>query len=98
MQEGDEVWSWSEAFTEIVRDLMRDRPTEGAAQIDWPKHLERLGWWRRQVETARELYKQGNPEALRLLHDYWRAIADDAPEQARIAGETYRQLYFREST
>jgi hypothetical protein len=94
MQGTDEVWLWSEAFTDIVASLIDDPGSNSAeAGFDWPKHRQRLTWWMAQVEGARELYRRGHAEALQLLYDYWRNIAgDDAHEQARFARETYRQL------
>ena len=94
MQDTDKVWSWSESFTEILESLIREPGSDGVPQLDWPGHRERLGWWRCQVDEARELYRQGHAEALQVLYDYWRTIADDSREQARFACETYRQFYF----
>jgi len=65
---------------------------------DWPRHPLRLGWWRQQVDFAQERYRQGHLEARGVLYDYWRLIAEDVREQARVACETYRQLNFCPST
>jgi len=94
MRGTDEVWSWSETFTEVLEGLMREPPSPSSARLDC-RQRERLGWWRRQVDAARELYRQGQAEALRMLYDYWRTIADDVRDQVRFASETYRQFRFR---
>jgi hypothetical protein len=94
MQQTD-AWLWSEAFTGMAEGLMKDPQQEWAARRDWPKHRERLEWWIRQIESARELYRQGHTEALTAMCDYWRTIAEDIEQQVRIACETYRQLDFR---
>lgn len=91
MQEND-AWLWSEAFAKIVDSSMQDTLSDVEVPWDWPQRRKRLEGWREQVETARDLYKQGHTETLRVLFDYWRAIADDAPQQARIA-ETARAHY-----
>jgi len=86
---GDDVWLWSAAFAEVVEDLIREPLDEWAARSDWPKQRSRLIWWRGQVETSREQYRLGNPDALRVLYDYWRASAlDDPTEPGRFAQET----------
>ena len=75
--------------------LIREPPADAAAPADWPNHRNRLSLWRRDVEEARDLYKQERPEPLRGLYDYWRLIAPDDPaDQVRFASETYRQLRF----
>jgi hypothetical protein len=94
MPKTDDLWSWSETFLENLEGLMREPPSDGPASVDWPGHRERLAWWRRQVDAARELYRQGHAEALRVLFEYWRTIADNVQEQVRVACETYRQLSF----
>jgi hypothetical protein len=88
------VWSWSEGFTEILEGLMREPPSEGVAPMHWNEHRERLGWWWRQVDAARELYRQGHAESLRVLYDYWRSLADDGRDQASVGCETYHQVHF----
>ena len=90
----DHLWSWSEAFLQIVDGLIRNLQPEGGAELGWPRHRELLGSWHRQVDAARERYRQGHPEALRVLYHYWRTIAEDVQEQARFASETYHQLHF----
>ena len=99
MQGTDEVWSWSEAFTDIVAGLIDDPASNSAdAGFDWLKHRQRLAWWMEQVELARDGYKRGHAEALQLLYDYWRHVAgDNAHEQARFARENYHQLHFAAS-
>jgi hypothetical protein len=97
MQQTDNAWSWSESFTKALEGLMLEPTPDRAVRLDWSRHREQLGWWRRQVAAARERYRQGHAEALRALHEYWRIIADDVREQARIASETYRQVHFLES-
>lgn len=92
MQQPDNAWSWSESFTAIVDTLMREPPSEGPTPWDWSQHRERLACWRRQVDGARELYREGHEEALRVLYDYWQTITDDLPEQVRFASETYHQF------
>ena len=92
MQQTDDVWSWSETFLENLEGLIREPQSYGAARVGWLRQRERLGWWRRQVDAARELYRQGHEETLRVLYDYWRTIAADVREQVRFACETYRQL------
>jgi len=92
MQDTDKVWSWSESFTEIVERLMREPQSDAMARWDWCNRRERLAWWRRQVDAARELYREGHAEALRVLYDYWRTISDDVREQVRFACETYHQF------
>ena len=69
--------------------------SDTAARENWPTHRGRLSLWRRDVEEARDLYKEERPEYLRGLYDYWRLIAPDDPvDQVRFASETYRQLRF----
>ena len=92
MQQTDNVWSWSEKFTENLERLMREPQTEIMARWDWSNRRERLGLWRRQIDVARELYLHGNAEALRVLCDYWGTITDDVYEQARFARESYHQF------
>ena len=75
-----------------ILDRVMQEPPSGAVWADWPAHRERLGWWRNQVDAARELYVQGHAEALRVLYDYWRTIADEVRQQVRFACETYRQF------
>jgi hypothetical protein len=96
MQDGtNEVWRWSEAFTEIVEGLIRRPLADRPPRSDWPAERDRLARWLRQVEAARRLCQQGCPEPQRLLYDYWQRIAgDDTAEQARIARETYQQFCF----
>src|SRR5215472_16760968 len=72
--EHDDVWRWSAAFKEVVERLIRE--PQSAALADW----RQLRWWRRDIEEARDLYKQECPEGLRRLYDYWRIIAPDDPE------------------
>jgi hypothetical protein len=99
MQGKNDVWLWSDVFTEVIVALIEDPPSDAEAGFDWPRHRQRLTWWREQVEGARELYQRGHTQALQLLYDYWQTIAgDDAQEQAKFARETYRQLYFVAST
>jgi hypothetical protein len=51
--------------------------------------------WLREVEAARDLYRHGNAQPLRLLYDHWRNLAgDDIREQARIASETHQRFGF----
>ena len=89
----DEMWRWSTAFAEVVKGLIREPLNEWALREDWPKQRQRLVWWLRQVEVARELYGRGHAEALRVLYDYWRMLAPNDPrEQARFARETYREF------
>ena len=91
------MWIWSETFAGILEGLIREPQLDRAMRWSWAKHPERLAQRRQQVESARELYQRGETEALRVLHDFWRTIADDVREQARIACETYHQLHFRRS-
>ena len=91
---GENMWSWSETFVKFLDGVIRKPLPETATPWDWHR-LERLGSWHRQIEAARELYRQGQGEALRALHDYWRIIAEDVQDQARFAAETYRQIPFR---
>jgi hypothetical protein len=95
MEQIDSVWSWSESFLTSLEGLMREPQSYGAVRLDWPWRREWLGSWRRQVDAGREQYQQGHPEALRVLYDYWRTVADDVREQARFASETYRQFQRR---
>ena len=92
MEQTDNVWSWSELFLTHLQGLMREPQSYGAVRLDWPRQREWLGSWRRQVDAGRVQYQQGHPEALQVLYDYWRTIADDVREQARFASETYRQF------
>jgi hypothetical protein len=93
MQQMIDVWLWSELFTDVLYGLMRElEPDQGVAWLHWAGRRERLECWRQQVNEARELYRRGDREVLRRLYDYWRTIADDVLEQARIACETYREL------
>jgi hypothetical protein len=92
MQPTNDVWSWSESFTEMLEVFMRKPPADRANRLDWHGQQERLGWWRAQFDTARELYRKGQTEALRMLYECWRTIADDIQEQVSIACETYRQF------
>ena len=92
MEQIDSVWSWSESFLTNLEGLMREPQSYGAVRLDWPRQREWLGRWRRQVDAGREEYQRGDPEALRVLYDYWRTITDDVREQARFASETYRQF------
>lgn len=89
------MWSWSEAFAEGMYGLMRNPLPEMADQWDWPMHRQRLEWWCRQVESARELNRQGHKEALSVLYDCWQTIAEVVKEQGRFASETYHELHFR---
>jgi hypothetical protein len=96
--EHDEVWRWSVAFTEVLERLIGEPTSNAAARTVWPDHCNRLGWRRRDIEAARDLYLQARPERLRRLHDYWRIIApDDTAEQVRYARETYHQFRFSAS-
>lgn len=96
--EHDDVWRWSKAFVEIAERLIREPPSDVAERADWSDHRGRLGWWRRDIEEARDLYLQARPERLRRLYDYWRIIApDDTAEQVRYACETYRHFRFSTS-
>ena len=80
---------------EIAERLIRESPSDTAARENWPTHRGRLSLWRRDVEEARDLYKEERPEHLRGLYDYWRLIAPDDPvDQVRFASETYRRLRF----
>jgi hypothetical protein len=97
MQDTD-LWSWSETFLENLEGLMRDPQSYRAVRADWPRHRQRLEWWRHQVDVARERYSQGQAEALRTLYEYWRLIAEDVRDQARVACETFHQLNFCPST
>jgi hypothetical protein len=54
----------------VLEDLIRATLNEWALREDWPKQRQRLVWWLRQEETARELYGRGQAEALRVLCDY----------------------------
>jgi hypothetical protein len=84
----DEVWLWSSAFAEVVEDLIREPLDEWAARSDWPEQRNRLISWLRQVEASREQYRLGDADALRVLYEYWRAIALDDPwEQGQFARE-----------
>jgi hypothetical protein len=76
----------------MLESWPREPPADAVARWDWPKHEMRLAEWRLEVENARELYQRERLELLRWLHDYWRAIADDTEEQARLACETYHQF------
>ena len=91
----NQAWSWSEAFSEAVDVFARDPLSEWKAQRDWPEHRQRLACWRKQVESARQSYREGHREALGVLYDYWRTIAEDVKDQARFASETYRELRVR---
>jgi hypothetical protein len=97
MQPTNDVWSWSESFTEMLEVFIRKPPADRANWLDWQGQQERLVWWRVQFDTARELYRKGQTAALRILYEYWRTIADDIQEQVRIACETYRQFHLRPS-
>ena len=73
---------------------MREPPADAFARWDWPKHEVRLIHWLREVSAARQQYLQKQPEGLRTLYEYWRAMAvDDAQEQVRLACETYHQFH-----
>ena len=97
MQPTNDVWSWSESFTEMLEVFMRKPPADRSNCLDWHGQQQRLVWWRVQFDSARELYRQGQTEALRILYEYWRTIADDIREQVSIACETYRRFHFRPS-
>jgi hypothetical protein len=87
--DGGEVWLWGAAFAEVVENLIHEPLDEWATRSDWPTQRNRLIRWRQQLEASREQYRRGNADALRVLYDYWRAIAlDDPREQGRFAGET----------
>jgi hypothetical protein len=92
MQQTDNAWSWSEAFTEIVERVMREPLSDTITHWDRRNRLERLRLWQRQVDTARELYREGHAETLGVLYDYWRTIADDVREQVGFARESYHEL------
>jgi hypothetical protein len=93
MQQRNGVWLWSDSFTGVLHRLMQElEPEQGVAWLYWARRWERLECWRQQVNEAQELYRQGHKQVLRLLCDYWRNIAEDVLEQARIASETYREL------
>jgi hypothetical protein len=92
MQQMDHVWSWSETFLKSLEGLMREPQSHGTMRSDWLRHSLRLGLWRRQVDVARELYRDGHADALRVLHDYWRTIADDIRKQVGFARESYHEL------
>jgi hypothetical protein len=94
MQQRDDEWSWSEAFKEILKRLMWEPQSAAMARWDWHSRRERLELWQGQVDAARELYREGHAEALRVLYDYWCTIADDVREQARFARESYHQVPF----
>ena len=94
MQDGHEVWLWSESFTEMVEGLMREPPSVARERWDWCNRRERLEMWRRQVDAARELYREGQAEALRVLYNFWRTIADDVREQVGFARESYHPFPF----
>ena len=71
---------------------MREPPADAFARWDWPKHEVRLIHWLLEVSAARQQYLQKQPEGLRTLHEYWRAVAlDDA--QVRLACEMYHQFH-----
>jgi hypothetical protein len=85
-----EVWLWSEAFIGTVEGLMQ-AGADAPARLDWLKR-DRLVQCLRRVEVAREQYRRGKGEPLRVLFDYWRNLAgDDIREQVRLACETYHE-------
>src|SRR5215471_4702473 len=91
-----EVWRWSEAFLEIVDNLLREPLVEWAGQADWPEQQKRLAWWSHQVNVAQKQYRRGDAAPLRLLYDYWRTIAaHDPSEQVGFPQVTYRELVSR---
>jgi hypothetical protein len=79
----------SEAFAKAVDARMRNPLPDGVTRSDWLHHRERLGWWRRQLESARELYRNGEEQALRVLYDYWRILAQARPKSLRFHGPGY---------
>ena len=67
-----EVWQWSERFT---------RALGNAVQFVLPSGGDAAEQYLRQVEAARELYRQGNAAPLRILYDYWQDLAEDDIER-----------------
>ena len=93
MQGGsEEVWQWSGQFLEVPERWLREPPADAITRWNWPKHQLRLVLWRSEVLSARRRYAEAYPASLCLLHDYWRAIAEDTLEQVRLACETYHQF------
>ena len=69
MQYGsDEVWRWSERFTRALGEV---------AQFVLPSRGNVAEQCLRQVGSAREQYRQGNADPLRILYDYWQNIAGE---------------------
>ena len=94
MQGEHDVWLWSESFTEIVEGLMREPQSEAMERWSWCNRRWRLEMWRRQVDAARGLYREGHVDALRVLYNFWRNIADEVREQGGFARESYHQFPF----
>ena len=73
---------------------MREPQSVAMERWDWCNRRERLEMWRRQVDAARELYREGHAEALQVLYNFWRNIAHDVREQVGFARESYHQFPF----
>ena len=82
----EEVWHWSDALLEIVEDWIREPLAREGARLDGGWHGGRLRRLRRQIESARKLYREGQGEPLRVLYSRWRTIAGgDMREQVKFA-------------
>jgi hypothetical protein len=80
-----EVWLWSEALMGTVEGLTREPAEDVGAQRDGLRH-DRLVRLLHKVEVAREQYRRGKGESLRILYDYLRSRAgDDVEEQVQFA-------------
>ena len=82
----EEVWHWSDALLEIVEDWIREPLPREGARLDGGWHGGRLRRLRRQIESARKLYREGQGEPLRVLYSRWRTIAGgDMRKQVKFA-------------
>ena len=81
MQDWNDVWMWSEAFTEVLTGLIREPLAKRAARSDWPAQRKRLCGWLQQLEAARRLHQHGYTETLRVLYEYWQNIGVNNPQE-----------------
>ena len=79
----------------IVDGLIQDPPPEMAAPWDWLRPRERLGRWRWQIESGREMYRDGQEQTLRVLYGLL-ANHRRGCEGSRLGlPEAYRELGLR---
>jgi hypothetical protein len=76
--------SGARRFWGIVEGWIREPPPQEGAGL------------RRQIESARKLYREGQSESLLILYSYGRTIAgDDMREQVRFALQDLPPLHLR---